>query len=605
VAGHVFISYSRTNSAYIDRLLPYLASRGITGWVDRERISSGDQWIRTIRDQIDSCAALIVVMTPAAEESQWVSAEIERARDRGKPIFPLLLDGDRFFELGMLHYDDVRGGHLPSPRFIAALQAIVAPAPPRPAPPMPQAVPVPVPVAVPPVVSRPRGSGRGRALIVSGAAVAVVAVAVTVALMYGLIPTPPGSANGPTTGPTSSGPPASSGPATQGVTGTEILLGTHQPLTGPASSGYSKISAATAAYFAYVNDHGGVNGRKIHLVVDDDMYNPTTTNTVIHGLVEQTKVFAILNGLGTPTHTAVVGYLAQKGIPDLFVGSAATTWNNPGKYPDTFGFQPDYITDGKVLGHFIRSTSGYAGRKVCTFGQNDDYGSGELAGLERGLGSTVASRTTYDVTQQNVAPQVSQLKAAGCQVVVLAAIPPFAALVVGTAAAVGFHPKYVVASIGGDVTVLSAYLKTASNLLEGLVTGDYLPSATDGGDPWVRLFQGINANYNNGAAFDRNVMVGMAVGYMATQALAKAGRNLTAASLIAAVEGGLSQGPGLVPVGYSSTSHAGYTGLRMEKVSNGQAVPLGPAYTTDSASASVRVASGTRPAPPADGIPSP
>jgi ABC-type branched-subunit amino acid transport system substrate-binding protein len=177
--------------------------------------------------------------------------------------------------------------------------------------------------------------------------------------------------------------------APQGVTETEIIFGSHQPLTGPASGGYSKISPATKAYFDYVNANGGVHGRKITYKYVDDGYNPANTLTAVRQLVQQDKVFAILNGLGTPTHTGVLDFLKEEGIPDLFVASGATTWNNPAKYPGTFAYQPDYTTEGKILGHYIKNTAALSGKKVCHFGQDDDFGRDALAGLEKGLGSAV------------------------------------------------------------------------------------------------------------------------------------------------------------------------------------------------------------------------
>src|SRR5215831_19270270 len=150
-----------------------------------------------------------------------------------------------------------------------------------------------------------------------------------------------------------------------GVTATTVTVGTHQPLTGPAAPGYSKISAATNAYFAWVNAHGGINGRNIVYKVLDDGYNPQNTVTDVHQLVLQDKVFAILNGLGTPTHTAVIDYLNTNKVPDLFVASGAATWNQPTKYPMLFGYQTDYTVEGKILGNYIKSN--LAGQKVCFF----------------------------------------------------------------------------------------------------------------------------------------------------------------------------------------------------------------------------------------------
>src|SRR6266516_77449 len=137
-----------------------------------------------------------------------------------------------------------------------------------------------------------------------------------------------------------------------GITPTQILIGSHQPLTGPAAPGYSEIAPASAAYFAYVNAHGGVYGRKIVYKYLDDGYNPTTTATVMRQLVLQDNVYAVFNGLGTPTHLAAVSFLNAPKVPDVFVASGCDCWNQPTTYPETFGWQIDYIREGKILGQY-------------------------------------------------------------------------------------------------------------------------------------------------------------------------------------------------------------------------------------------------------------
>lgn len=136
--------------------------------------------------------------------------------------------------------------------------------------------------------------------------------------------------------PTSDG--GASGTQVPGVTDDTITIGTHTPLTGPAAPGYASVSAGALAYFAYVNDNGGVHGRKINYIVKDDGYNPANTQMVVRELVQDDGVFAIFNGLGTPPHTSVVDYLNDSDVPDLFVASGSTTWNQPEQYPNMFPF---------------------------------------------------------------------------------------------------------------------------------------------------------------------------------------------------------------------------------------------------------------------------
>src|SRR5215469_8958639 len=131
-----------------------------------------------------------------------------------------------------------------------------------------------------------------------------------------------------------------------GITKSQILIGSHQPLTGVAAPGYSEIAPAANAYFEYVDHHGGVFGRKITYHYLDDAYDPAKTVSVVHQLVLQDNVYAIFNGLGTPTHLAVVKYLNSAKIPDVFVASGCNCWNNPSAYPQTFGWQLDYIREG-------------------------------------------------------------------------------------------------------------------------------------------------------------------------------------------------------------------------------------------------------------------
>jgi ABC-type branched-subunit amino acid transport system substrate-binding protein len=389
-----------------------------------------------------------------------------------------------------------------------------------------------------------------------------------------------------------------------GVTDTEIVVGTHMPLTGPAAPGYSKIAPATKAYFDFVNAEGGVHGRKITYKIMDDGYDPSRTQQVVRELVLQEKVFALLNGLGTPTHTGVLDFLKSNRVPDLFVASGSRSWNQPDKYPGTFGFQPDYTVEGKILGTYIQRE--FAGQKVCHFGQADDFGSDSVAGVEKIVGTDgLAARETYVPTNTNIAPQIGKLKAAGCQVVVLATVPGFTALTLGTAARAAFRPQWVVSSVGGDYLTLAGRLQAAgAPLLEGLISAGYLVSIADPAEPWNALFRRINSEHNGNAPFDGNVLYGMAVGYTFVQALQAAGEDLTREGLISVIEKGeLDSGPGLTPFRYSADDHSGFSGLQMARVSGGKQAPFGPVYVTDDGDAPVTEHTGKPAAPPANGIP--
>src|ERR1700691_875820 len=199
---------------------------------------------------------------------------------------------------------------------------------------------------------------------------AVVAVSTAAAFTLAACSSSSSSSTG-ATGTASAG--SSTAPLTAsapGITATTITIGSHQPLTGPAAPGYSEIAPASAAYFDYVNAHGGVYGRKIVYKYLDDGYNPTTTAQVVRQLVLQDNVYGIFNGLGTPTHLAVVSFLNAQKVPDVFVASGCDCWDAPTADPETFGWQLDYIREGKILGQYVAKH--FAGKKIAYFYQDDE-----------------------------------------------------------------------------------------------------------------------------------------------------------------------------------------------------------------------------------------
>jgi branched-chain amino acid transport system substrate-binding protein len=397
-----------------------------------------------------------------------------------------------------------------------------------------------------------------------------------------------------------------------GVTATSITFGTHQPLTGPAAPGYSEIAAASAAYFKYVNAHGGVYGRKIHLIIKDDAYNPTQTVSVVHQLVLQNNVFGIYEGLGTPTHTKVVGFLNAEKIPDLFVASGCPCWDNGGAQPYTFGWQPNYTIEGKILGQYIKQH--FAGKKVGVLYQDDDFGKGGLAGIEAEVpGSAIVQKQPYESGTMTLAPEITAMKSSGVQVLVDFTVPIYTAIAQLTSVTLGFHPQLVTSSVGIDPTTVAGLLKTVSKgkasgtgLIEGAITDGYLPSNTDTSNPWIKLFMKIKDQYDPSVPFDGNVEYGMASAFTLVQALQAAGKNLTRQGLVNAVEqdGGSWKGPGLVPFRYTKTEHGGFGGAQIGQIRNGKIVLFGPVQVTSPVAGSpITTYNGTQPSPPPNGIP--
>jgi branched-chain amino acid transport system substrate-binding protein len=360
------------------------------------------------------------------------------------------------------------------------------------------------------------------------------------------------------------------------------------------------ISAATSAYFDHVNANGGVHGRQIEYLVRDDGYNPANTQNVVRELVQQDDVFAIVNGLGTPTHSSVLDFLNQNEVPDLFVSSGSTAWNNPEEYPYTFGYNADYHVEGSALGQY--ATEEHAGKTVCVLGQHDDYGETFLEGVKIAVGEDgVAAYETYETSNQDVTAQIGALQAAECEVVMLATVNGFTALAVGTAAQMGFMPTWMAASAGGDYPTLVSFLgeDVAAQLLQGFVSVNYLPFSPD--SDWVELFTTINEEYNDGASFDGNTVFGMSVGYTFVEALTRAGEDPTRESLVEALESGDVIGNGLAPLGYTADNHAGFTTAGITMVDGGVQDYVGTTYVLDGET--VSTAEPAAPAVEGEGIP--
>jgi ABC-type branched-subunit amino acid transport system substrate-binding protein len=289
-------------------------------------------------------------------------------------------------------------------------------------------------------------------------------------------------------------------------------------------------------------------------------------------------------------------------VPDLFVSSGSRSWNNVQKDPTTFGWQPDYTIEGKILGDYIKKT--FPGKTVCTFGQGDDFGTDGAQGVSLTVGTTLKSKQTYTPTNTNVAPQIGALQAAGCQVNVAFTVPGFTALALGTAAQLKYQAQWVVSNVGSDIVTLTGYLKTATKaLLEGVVSDAYLPVPTDTSNSWIKLFQKVDKQYDNNAPFDGNVLYGMGLAYTTLQALKSAGKSLTRGSLIDAVNKGGFVGPGTTPFRFSSTDHSGYSGTQIAVIHNGVAAVTGPIYTTDDASGPLQTYTKSQPTAPANGLP--
>ena len=399
--------------------------------------------------------------------------------------------------------------------------------------------------------------------------------------------------------------------AETGVSASEIKLGITLPLTGAASPGYNKIGNAMNAYFKYVNDNGGVYGRKVTLIQKNDEYSAQLSISKTNELILRDKVFALVGPLGTANFTAVhksVG-LAKRGVPSLFLNTGFSGFSNKKSYPSSFMVLPSYAMEAKIIAQFLKEN--HAGKKLGIVYQNDEFGID-------GMGAFKAAGTKFDVTipytsgsQSSATAQtwVSQLAAGGAQVVVMFGVTSATGALLGVSAAARYAPQWILGSVGSDPVTLKA-IGVPVAVLNGAQTPAGNPSPNDTSDEYVKQFQEINTKYNTGTAFDDYVLQGMNIGLMTVQALRAAGKNLTRKGLVRAMEtkGSSFASVAYSPLGFSSTSNVGHTGYYMAVMdANGDRKPFGgkvTLYTTDSGSGPVVVSTFKRPAMPAKGLPS-
>jgi branched-chain amino acid transport system substrate-binding protein len=263
-----------------------------------------------------------------------------------------------------------------------------------------------------------------------------------------------------------------------GVTDTEITLGQTVPYSGPASA-YSTIGRAEAAYFAMINDQGGVNGRKIKLISLDDEYSPPKTVEQTRRLVEQDHVLAIFGSLGTPTNTAIQRYLNEQKVPQLFIATGATKWGDPKHFPWTIGWLPTYQTEAHIYAQYLLEHMPKG--KVGILYQDDDYGKDYVKGFTDGLGAKaktmIVKEVSYETTDSNVESQIVTLQSSGADVFFNVSTPKFAAQAIRKAYAIGWKPLQFLNTVSSSVaaTLTPAGLEAA----KGLITVQFNKDPTD------------------------------------------------------------------------------------------------------------------------------
>ena len=380
---------------------------------------------------------------------------------------------------------------------------------------------------------------------------------------------------------------------TPGVTARTIVVGGTLPLTGPAAA-YAPIVLGLKTYFTWINARRGadgkrgVMGRQIVYKVYDDAYNPANTIQLTRKLVEEDKVFATVGQLGTEPVLAARPYLNQRKVPQVLVATGASYWGTQYKeYPWTIGFQPDYIAEGRLYGLHIKANQ--AGKKIAILYQNDDYGKDLLYGVRYALGpayanANIVAEEPFEITAPTVQSQMVRIKASGAKVFLILATPGFAIQSYAFGKALGFNPDQIYVNF---VAATAAFLNIAvqragADYVNGSLSVTFLKDPSDpaqANDAAVREYRGIMEKYAPSADPTNSLyMYGFALAETFVQAMYKAGKNPTRASLMKALLSLNSTNRFLVSGVVMKTGpkdHFIVSQMRLQRFNNGAWSPVG------------------------------
>jgi branched-chain amino acid transport system substrate-binding protein len=320
-----------------------------------------------------------------------------------------------------------------------------------------------------------------------------------------------------------------------GASDTEIKIGNIMPYSGPASA-YGVIGKTEEAYFRKINAEGGINGRKINFISYDDAYSPPKTVEQARRLVESDEVLLIFNSLGTPPNTAIQKYMNTKKVPQLFVATGATKWNDPKDFPWTMGWQPNYQSESRIYAKYILQERPNA--KIAVLYQNDDYGKDYVKGLKDGLGAKAASmivaEASYEVTQPTIDSEIVQFKSTNADVFFNVTTPKFAAQAIKKMNEIGWKPMHLLNNVSASI---GSVMKPAGfENAQGIISSIYLKDPTDPEwkhDPAVKAWnEFLDRYYPEANRADVFVMYAYIVAQGVVHVLKTCGDDLTRANVM-------------------------------------------------------------------------
>jgi ABC-type branched-subunit amino acid transport system substrate-binding protein len=315
-----------------------------------------------------------------------------------------------------------------------------------------------------------------------------------------------------------------------GATDTEIKIGNIMPYSGPASA-YGLIGRTEAAYFKKINAAGGINGRKIVFVSYDDAYSPPKAVEQARKLVESDEVLFIFNSLGTPSNSAIQKYMNGKKVPQLFVATGATKWNDPKDFPWTMGWQPNYQSETQIYARYLLKNKPDA--KIAVLFQNDDYGKDYLKGLKDGLAdkasTMIVAEESYETSEPTIDNHIVKLKASGADVFINITTPKFAAQAIKKVAELGWKPLHFLNNVSASV---GAVIKPAGyEAAQDIISADYRKDTSDKqweNDPGMKEFLAFMTNdFPEGDRLANETITGYGVSQTLVQVLKQCGDNLT------------------------------------------------------------------------------
>ena len=362
----------------------------------------------------------------------------------------------------------------------------------------------------------------------------------------------------------------------------EILIGNTMPYTGPAAA-YGGIGKTIADYFNKINAEGGVNGRKIHFISYDDAYNAQKTVELTRKLVEEDKVQLIFGSLGTAPSTAVRPYLNANKIPQLFLATGASTWDQPREFPWTMGFQPSYQAEAHIYAQYLLEAHPNGG-KVAILSQDDDFGRDYVKGLKDGLGGKlpIVAEATYKVTDANVNQQIATLKASGADIFFDVTTPKFAAMAIRRTAELGWKPEHIVPTVSDSAAAVMQPAGLQNS--EGILSATYYLEAGDpaaANDPGYREWDAFMDRYATDVSKSNSLTVfGYVIANAMVDVLKKCGDDFSRDNIMkqAASLKGL-QIPMLIPgviVNTSASDYAPVEQMQMQRFTDGRWERFGP-----------------------------